>query len=136
MSSEAITQSLEAVAEKCGDPTQLVYARVFERHPDLKPLFILDRDDSAKGNMLSQVIDCFLDFDGNRHFATSMISTEMVNHGHLGIEPKVFSSFFNIVKETFEDVLGDAWTKSKSKAHDKVLPSDGTTEFVNGTNKT
>ncbi len=71
--------------------------------------------------MLSQVIDCFLDFDGNRHFATSMISTEMVNHGHLGIEPKVFSSFFNIVKETFEDVLGDAWTEEYEAAWSTLI---------------
>lgn len=121
MSTEAISASLEAVAEKCGDPTQLVYAKVFEKHPSLKSLFILDRDDSAKGNMLSQVIDCFLDFDNNRHFATSMISSEMVNHGHLGVEPEVFSSFFNIVKETFEDVLADDWTDEYEAAWSKLI---------------
>ena len=117
----SITESLEAVAERCGDPTPLVYARLFELHPDLKPLFILDRDDGVKGNMLSQVIECFLDFDGKGQYAANLIASEMINHNNLGVDPEIFSSFFEIVKETFKDVLEDDWTGEYETAWSNLI---------------
>jgi hemoglobin-like flavoprotein len=111
-----ITESLEAVAEKCGDPTPLVYARVFERYPEYERLFVLDSDDGAKGQMLSQVIECVLDFDGEQHYAANFIASEMINHDNLGVDRDVFASFLDIVKETFEAVLGDDWTEEYERA--------------------
>ena len=104
---DPISHSLELVVEKCGDPTDLVYKRLFSDFPELEPLFLLDKDDSAKGNMLSQILECFLDFSSNGNYAASLISCERTNHEHIGVPHDTFYSFFTTIVDTFKDILGD-----------------------------
>jgi hemoglobin-like flavoprotein len=52
MRADLITRSLELVAEH-GDPTSLVYARLFAAHPEMEKLFVRDTDGGVRGNMLS-----------------------------------------------------------------------------------
>lgn len=108
--SDPIVASLECVVDKCGDPTELVYKRLFDQYPDMKLLFLLDRDDSVKGNMLAQVLECFMDFTGKRHYAANLISSERINHEMIGVPPDVFINFFTTVVDTFKDILKDDWT--------------------------
>ncbi len=103
-------KSLELVAERVGDPTALVYSRVFAKHPAMKLLFILDTDDGAKGHMLAEFIECLLDLLGERSYATGLLQTEMINHEGMGVPRDVFQTFFEIVKDTFRDVLAEEWT--------------------------
>jgi hemoglobin-like flavoprotein len=121
VTTDPITHTLELVADKCGDPTDLVYQRLFAQYPDLKPLFLLDKDDSAKGNMLSQVLECFLDFGDTGHYAISLISCERINHEHIGVPPETFDTFFTTIAETFKDVLKDDWTPEIDKAWASLL---------------
>jgi len=113
---DPISHTLEMVVEKCGDPTSLVYKRLFTQYPELEPLFMLDKDDSAKGNMLSQILECFLDFSGNRHYAANLISCERINHENIGVPHETFDTFFTTIIDTFKDVLGDDWTPQIDKA--------------------
>jgi len=110
MNSEAITASLELVAERVGDPTPLVYERLFKVQPEMRELFMLDTDDAVKGNMLAQLIECLMDLAGDRHFAKGLIQTEVINHDNLGVPPEVFASFVETVAQTFCEVLGAEWT--------------------------
>ncbi len=110
MNAELITTSLELVAERCDDPTALVYQRLFAREPEMEALFVRDTDASVRGQMLYQVIETMLDFIGRRHFAVGMIRSEVVNHENLGVPPRVFASFFATVMESFRDILGPDWT--------------------------
>lgn len=116
ISTDLISHSLELVVEKCGDPTDLVYKRLFADYPELEPLFMLDKDDSAKGNMLSQILECFLDFSSDGLYAASLISCERTNHEHIGVPHDVFDSFFTTIVDTFKDILGDEWTPEINKA--------------------
>ena len=56
-----IESSIERVAEIAGDPAAQVYARLFAEQPEMRKLFVLDRDDSAKGHMLAEALDCVFD---------------------------------------------------------------------------
>lgn len=121
MNSEIIDASLEHVAERCEDPTPLVYQRLFEQHPEFRELFILDRQDEAKGHMLSEVITCISDFVGPRHISEGLITTEMINHDHLGIPNDVFQTFFTIVRDTFKDILGNEWSEDYESNWNELL---------------
>ncbi len=116
-----IEDCLERIASVHGDPTDLVYEKLFSRHPEMRDLFILDRDDSVKGNMLAQVIECFLDFTGEKHYASSLIATEKVNHDQIGVPPETFETFFSTVVDTFRDILGDDWSHEDEHAWTKLL---------------
>ena len=121
VASDSIVDSLELVVEKCGDPTELVYKRLFAQHPDMKPLFMLDKDNSVKGNMLAQVLECFMDFTGKQHYASNLIACELVNHEMIGVPPDVFSTFFITVVDTFKDILQDDWTPAYDAAWSNLV---------------
>jgi hemoglobin-like flavoprotein len=116
-----IEDCLERIAEIHGDPTDLVYTRLFDKHPTMRDLFIMDRDNSVKGNMLAQVIECFLDFTGDKHYASSLIATEKINHDQIGVPPETFETFFTTVVDTFREILGDKWTDRDEAAWDRLI---------------
>ncbi|HBM88705.1 MAG: globin [Parvibaculaceae bacterium] len=116
-----IEECLERIAEFHGDPTDLVYKRLFTKHPEMRELFLLDRDNSVKGNMLAQVIECFLDFTGDKHYATSLIATEKINHDQIGVPPETFETFFITVVETFREILGDHWTENDERTWTNLI---------------
>ncbi len=126
MSANTITECLELVAERAGDPTPLIYERVFELHPEMKHLFVLDRDSSARGNMLAEFLECILDLAGERAYAVGLLQTEMINHDGLGVPPKIFGTFLSTVRDVFRDVLGADWTSAMETAwQDLITEVDG-----------
>ena len=76
---EAISTSLERVAERCGDPTPLVYARLFAQNPQMEPLFVRDTDGAVRGQMLYQVLESLLDFSGAGAYGGEIIAAAFVN---------------------------------------------------------
>ena len=123
MDLELIHQSPERVAETHGDPTSFVYKRLFAKHPEMEPLFLLDKDNAAKGNMLTQVFEVFLDRAGDNHYAENLVLAELINHDNLGVPPEVFSSFFSIVLECFEEILGKDLTPDQMNAWRDLVAS-------------
>ena len=121
MNADLISASLEQVAERCADPTGLVYQHLFAREPEMEALFVRDTDASVRGQMLYQVIETMLDYVGNRYFAIGMIRAEVVNHENLGVPPQVFASFFATVAETFREILGPDWTPAIDAAWAELL---------------
>jgi len=106
----AVEASLEAVGELGEDPTERVYARLFAQNPDMAALFWRDTNGAIKGEMLSRVFAAVLDFVGDRHYASHMISTEMITHEGYDVPREVFATFFRVVGETLREMLGGAWT--------------------------
>lgn len=117
--SAVILESLERLAEVCPDPTPYVYARLFAEHPELEALFILGPQ--AKGHMLDEVINVFLDLAGNRTYAPALLLAERVNHDQLGVPPGVFITFFDTVARTFADRMGRDWTPAYASAWSGLL---------------
>lgn len=110
VSADLIEKSLELVAERIGDPTPLVYRRLFEANPGMRELFMLDRDDSVKGQMLQQVLEAVMDFVGPRGFADGLFATEWLNHQGIGVPSEQFIQFFSVLVDTFREGVGAEWT--------------------------
>lgn len=111
-----IEQTLEAVAEKAGDPVPLVYERLFAAYPDMKPLFALDRSGAVQGSMLLEFIECLMDLAGPRAFAVGYLQTTRLNHEEYGVPPEVYPAFFETVRDTFREALGASWTADMEAA--------------------
>jgi len=116
MDVDAITESLERVAERCEDPTTAVYGLLFARHPEMIELFVRDTNGAVRGQMLNQAFEIILDYIGPRSFSANFIAAEMVNHENLGVPPEVFASFFGVMRDAFRDILGAEWTSPFEKA--------------------
>lgn len=116
-----IERSIERMAEMAGDPTPLVYERLFAEQPEMKALFVLDKDDSAKGHMLTEALNCIFDLVGPRTYAPVLIQSELTNHSNLGVPPRVFATFFRVMKETFSDAMGDEWDAQMEAAWKSLL---------------
>jgi len=120
MSTDAILASLELVADRVGDPTALVYERLFAAAPEMRALFAMDDNDAIKGNMLAQLIDGMIDLAEEGHYARGLIQTEMINHSNIGVPPEVFMTFVDTVVATFREALGDDWTPAFESAWGKL----------------
>jgi hemoglobin-like flavoprotein len=118
---DLIEKSLELLAEQCGDPTGLVYDRLFESYPDMKALFWRDKDGAIKGEMLSQAFAAIIDFIGERQYADHLISTEIINHEGYDVPRDVFASFFYVIAEVMEITLGAEWTPQMAGAWHRML---------------
>ena len=112
----AIEQSLEIAAELGGDLTQTVYARLFERQPEMEILFWRDTQHTIKGEMLSRTFEAIFDFIGERKFADHLISTEVVTHAGYDVPPDVFATFFGLVAEVVEETCDAKWTPEMASA--------------------
>lgn len=121
MASEPITESLEAVAERCADPAPLVYARLFAQQPKMRDLFVRDVNGAVRGQMLFQAIEAVLDFVGRGAYAANLVGAEVVNHENLGVPPRVFASFFVVMMETFREILRDDWSAEYDRAWRTVV---------------
>ncbi|MBX3447798.1 MAG: globin [Parvibaculaceae bacterium] len=118
---QTVELSIERVAELEGDPAEKVYARLFAEQPEMEPLFVLDRDGSAKGHMLAEALDCVFDLLGPRAYAPTLIQSELTNHSGFGVPPAVFATFFRVVRDCFRDILGDEWDDATDTAWAALL---------------
>ena len=117
----AIVASLELAAERGGDLTQAVYARLFAQQPEMRPLFVMDKNDAVKGEMLARVFDAILDFIGERRYAHNLISAEASNHDGYNVPREVFITFFDVVAETVRDVCARDWTPEMASGWQALL---------------
>lgn len=108
--SASVEASLEAVTARGLDPTDAIYARMFQAHPGMRPLFWRDDNGAIRGEMLARVFEAILDFIGDRRYADHMIGTEMITHEGYDVPREAFASFFTHVWQGLKDVLGDQWT--------------------------
>ena len=118
---EAIERSLEVAAERGGDLTPTVYARLFARQPEMKALFWRDTTDAIKGEMLMKVFEAILDFIRARRFADHLIQTEVVTHAGYDVPPQVFATFFGLVAEVVAEACGPGWTPAMARAWRRTL---------------
>jgi hemoglobin-like flavoprotein len=107
---DAVEASLGLVAERCPDPTAVVYARLFAQQPRMRAHFWRDSDGAVKGEMLSRTFALILDLVGEGRYAAQMIGTEMITHEGYDIPREVFSTFFSVVRDAAREILQDDWT--------------------------
>ena len=116
-----IETSLEIAAERCEDLTPLVYRRLFADHPQMEALFIRDKNNLVKGEMLARVIEAILDFAGERRYAAQMIQCEVVTHEGYDVPREIFAIFFGTVAACLKAVLGADWSPAIDAAWSRLL---------------
>jgi hemoglobin-like flavoprotein len=116
-----IEVSLALAAERCGDMTPEVYARLFAEYPEMERLFVRDTNGSVKGEMLFRVFEVLLDLVGDNLYAANLIRCEVTTHAGYDVPRDVFPTFFRIVAETMRDELGTEWTPEFDSAWEKLL---------------
>jgi hemoglobin-like flavoprotein len=123
MSEEAaiITETLERVAERVGDPTPYVFRRLYDEKPEIEALFVRDVAGLVRGQMFQVTIESLLDFIGDRSYGANLVQIERVNHQGLGVEPEVFDTFYRTVMAAFKDILGPDWTPEMDSVWTRVV---------------
>ena len=121
MDTDIIARCLERVAERAGDPSTLVFRRLFLENPEIEPLFVRDTAGLVRGEMMAVTLEALLDCAGGDAYAVSLVEIERVNHIGLGVDPEVFDTFFRVVMTVFQEVLGDDWTAEFDAAWRRVL---------------
>jgi hemoglobin-like flavoprotein len=116
-----ITQTLDRVAERVGDPMPLVFQRLFRETPEVEALFVRDADGLVRGQMFQVTIESLLDFLGDRSYGANLVQIERVNHVGLGVEPAVFDQFYLTVMATFKEILGADWTPDMERTWSRVV---------------
>lgn len=117
MSTEAadlIVDSLDQLAERIGDPSPAIYARLFAEFPETEERFFRDVNGSIRAEMLAQVFGCLMDPGGP--YQMNLIRSERVNHDGFGTPNEVFNRFFWIVRDACRELLGEAWTPAFESA--------------------
>jgi hemoglobin-like flavoprotein len=116
-----ITDTLDRVAARVGDPTPLIFERLFSEIPEAEALFIRDKGGLVRGQMFQVTMEGLLDFLGDRSYGANLIQIERVNHQGLGVESEMFDRFYLTVMATFKDVLGDDWTAEMEAVWTRVI---------------
>lgn len=116
-----IERTLEIVAARHGDPTPLVYARLFSQRPAYEKLFALDRTGAARGNMLAVALDALLDIAGPNNWGMNFLLAEQVNHSGVNVPPTEFLLFVYALRDTMRDLAGGDWTGESGAAWDSVV---------------
>ncbi len=112
----ALEASLAIAADRAGNLTPLVYARLFAEHPAMEAEFWRDRSGAIRGEMLARVFEVLLDLAGPRAYADQLIGTEFITHDSYGIPRAVFGTFFSTVAETVRAIAGPDWTPAMAAA--------------------
>jgi hemoglobin-like flavoprotein len=121
MDADAILESLERAAEACADPAPLVYQRMFETHPHLETLFVMDHDGAVRGNMLETCINIILGLVENSETPRYLIAAARMHHEGYGVPDGEFDVMFVSMRDTFRDLLGADWTPQTDKAWNGLL---------------
>lgn len=116
-----ILATLEAVADQHGDPTQAIYAELFDRHPDFEALFWLDRDGGRRAAMVQQALECVLDYVGERLTSRGIIAAARLHHDAYGVPEERFDDFYVAMRDVFRRVLGAGWTAEMDQAWERLL---------------
>lgn len=120
-SGEIVAASLEALAERVGDPVTQVYARLFAAYPEMEALFVRDATGAVRGEMLAVAFECLLDIGGTGAYAANLIAAERINHEGVGVPHEIFGRFFPLLRDTCRDLLGEAWTPQADAAWADIL---------------
>ena len=112
---------MKQLGDCVGDPTALVYARLFAAHPEMAALFCNDASGAVRGEMLARVFDTIFDYIAGNSWAAHLLVAEGENHAAYGVPPALFTGFFAIVAATVRDAIGADWTVETAAAWDALI---------------
>ena len=118
---EIVIDTFEKVAARAGDPHDLIYARLFERHPHFEDLFAMDTDGGIRANMLTTSLNCLLGVAEGSETPRLELEAARLHHEGYGLGSGDIDEMFEIIRDVFRDVLADDWTPAAETSWSAVL---------------
>ncbi len=116
-----IQATLETVADRHGDPADLIFKHLFAAHPEYERLFEMDRDGGVRASMVQTGLECILNHVEGGQVARFTIAAERMHHDGYGVPEGEFDEFFVAMKAAFAEVMGEAWTQDVETAWSDLL---------------
>jgi hemoglobin-like flavoprotein len=116
-----VVSTMQAVADRHGDPTDAIYAELFGVYPELEALFWLDRDNSVRASMVQQGLECILDYTSERQTAPQIIAAARQHHDGYGVPSERFDAFFVAMRDAFRRIIDKDWTPEMDAAWNQLL---------------
>lgn len=118
--SALISDTLALYAERCGDPYDAAFAKLYAANREYEGLFFLDTDEGLRRNMMQTTLEIITTYcDKPRAAENLVIGTRLV---HLTYEiSDDFDLFFTITRDVIAEGLGDAFTPAHASAWETML---------------
>ncbi len=122
INSAIITNTLEQVAERCGDPKEAVFKRLYELDPKFEPLFVMDTDGGVRGSMLETSLNCMIGVaQGESETPRLLIEAARMIHDGYGLTEDEVDLMFVAMRDVFRDVMAGDWTPETDAEWTKLL---------------
>ena len=106
----AIATSLECLVEKLGDPQTQIYQHLYQQHPEVRPLFVLDTDGGVRGAMLQTTLETILDYATHNRLDHVSLAAWRLHHVGYEVDAELFARFFVVIRDCAKDALGCDWS--------------------------
>lgn len=121
-SAELILNSLDRVAALVDDPSAPVYERLFEEYPHFRKLFRFETSgELARKNMFQVAVVALMEHLEGINASANMVKAERINHAHIGVENALFDRYYEVIRDTCKQILGDEWTAETEQAWDEAI---------------
>ena len=111
-----IEDTLQALADRVGDPCDLVYARLYAQRPDFEPMFDMDSDGGVRAQMLETCFDCILGLAEGSSMPRFHLEAARLQHEGYGLSAADLDLIFVAIRDVCRDALAEAWTEPKDAA--------------------
>ena len=110
---DPILDSFDIAADTAGDITSLVYDKYYERCPDSRKLMSHVYEHMA-GRMMDQVLLLLMEESSPNQ--TNYLCFEAKNHASYDVEPHMYATLLNAVRDTVKELLQDRWNREHESA--------------------
>ena len=110
---DPIMDSFGIAAETAGDITNLVYNKYYERCPASQKL-MSHVDEHMAGRMMEQVLLLLMEETSQNQ--TEYLCFEAKTHASYNVEPHMYATLLNAVRDTIREQLQDRWNSEHESA--------------------
>ena len=119
---EVISDTLEQVAAKIGDPAERVFAALFAQYPHYEEMFVMDTGGQVRGSMLETCLACLLGVaESDSETPRFLIEASRLTHDGFGLEDGEIDRIFFVMRDVFRNVLGPDWGAAAEREWAKLL---------------
>lgn len=121
-----ISDTLEQVADKIGDPTDKIFTALFERYPHYEEMFVMDKGGEVRGSMLETCFTCLMGVaEGDSETPRFLIEASRLTHDGFGLEDGEIDRIFVVMRDVFRDIIAEEWTAETGAEWTKLLTRIG-----------
>lgn len=106
-----LTESLDRLVAKFGDPTDRIFEDLFGQNPRYREMFVLDTDGGVRGSMLESCFTClFAAAEGKDQIARYHLEAAQLAHDGYGLEAEELNHVFRSIRSAAQAALAVDWS--------------------------